>query len=169
MSQPFLAEIKLMSFGFPPKGYAFCDGQLLPINQNQVLFQLLGTTYGGDGQTNFALPNLQGRAPVHAPDVNSLGQSGGEETTSLTKDQMPQHAHTLYASATSASETDPTNHVVAKKARFGKDILAPANNPVPMASASLVSTGATQPHNNMQPYLTLTFVIALVGVFPSQN
>jgi microcystin-dependent protein len=169
MSTPFLAEIKLVSFSFAPKGYAFCDGQLFPINQNQALFSLLGTTYGGDGITNFALPNLQGRAPVHPSDTHPLGQSAGAETVALTQDQMPQHAHTLYASATSASATDPTNNAVAKKVRFGKDIFAAPQNLVRMNKNALVSKGATQPHDNMQPYLTLSFVIALVGIFPSRN
>jgi len=169
MSTPFLAEIKLVSFNFPPKGYALCNGQLLPINQNQALFSLLGTTYGGDGVTTFALPNLQGRAPVHFSATHPLGQSAGTETVALTQAQMPQHAHTLYASATSASSTDPSGRVVAKKARFGVDVFTPANHAVPMATNALVPIGATQPHGNMQPYLTLTFVIALQGVFPSQN
>jgi microcystin-dependent protein len=169
MSEPFLGEIKLVSFNFPPKGYALCNGQLLPINQNQALFSLLGTTYGGNGQTNFALPNLLGRAPVHFSGTHPLGQSAGTETIVLTGDQMPQHAHTLYASATSASQTDPTGNVVAKKAKFGVGVFAPSGNAVPMARAGLLPKGAAQPHNNMQPYLTLNFVIAMVGIFPSQN
>src|SRR5690349_17712694 len=135
MSTPFLGEIKLVSFNFAPKGYALCNGQVLPINQNQALFSLLGTTYGGNGQTTFALPNLQGRAPVHFSGTYPLGQSAGAETVTLTVAQMPQHTHTLYASATSASSTDPSGNVVAKKAKFGVDVFTPANNPVPMATA----------------------------------
>ena len=169
MSTPFLAEIKLVSFNFPPKGYALCNGQLLPINQNQALFALLGTTYGGDGVTTFALPNLQGRAPVHFSATHPLGESAGTETVTLNRAQMPQHAHTLSASATSASSTAPGNNVVAKKARFGAEVFGPANNPVPMARSALLPKGSTQPHNNMQPYLTLSFVIALQGIFPSRN
>jgi microcystin-dependent protein len=169
MSTPFLAEIKLVSFNFAPKGYAFCDGQLFPINQNQALFSLLGTTYGGNGTSNFALPNLQGRAPVHASVDHPLGESAGAESVALTTAQMPQHAHTLYASATSASSTVPTSNVIAKKRRFGLDDFAPAKDAVAMAAKALVSIGANQPHDNMQPYLTLNFVIALQGIFPARN
>jgi microcystin-dependent protein len=171
MAEPFLGEIKIVSFGFPPKGWALCNGQLLPINQNQALFSLLGTTYGGDGRTTFALPNLQGRAPVHRSSTWTQGQLAGEETHTLTSSEMPVHAHTLTASRDFANSTDPTGNVLGAKAgRFGKDIYAPATSLTALAPASIdTAVGGAGPHNNLQPYLTLNFVIALIGIFPSQN
>jgi microcystin-dependent protein len=174
MSTPFLAEIKIVSFNFPPKGWAFCNGQLLPINQNQALFALLGTNYGGDGRVNFGLPNLQGRTPIHFGSGGGLqnytiGQPGGSETITLNASQIPAHTHTLNASAAAASSTLPAGNVLAKKARFGKDVYAAPANLVAMNPFALAPTGGSQPHTNMQPYLTLNFVIALQGIFPSQN
>jgi microcystin-dependent protein len=174
MSEPFLGEIKIASFGFPPKGWALCNGQLLPINQNQALFSILGTTYGGDGRVNFALPNLQGRAPIHSGQGAGLqdyvlGEVGGSESITLSSAQVPIHSHALNASAASASSKLPTTNVLAKKARFGKDVYAGAAHLVPMSSAALTSVGGSQPHFNMQPYLTLNFIIALQGIFPSRN
>jgi microcystin-dependent protein len=174
MSEPFIAEVKIVSFNFPPKGWAFCNGQTLAISQNQALFSILGTTYGGNGTVAFALPNLQARSPIHygnGPGLTNyaLGQNGGTESVSLTPDQMPAHSHQAFASANSATTSVPTNAVVAKKARFGKDVFAPPGNPVPMRADALTPAGASQPHDNMQPYLTLNFVIALVGIFPSRN
>jgi microcystin-dependent protein len=175
VAEPYLAEIRMVSFNFAPKGWALCNGQLLPINQNQALFSLLGTTYGGDGRTNFALPNLQGRAPVHAgqgPGLSDyvLGTRSGQESVTLNPTQMPAHAHTLQASSTPASANDPAANVLAKKAKFGVDMYHDDTGTVaPMSPSALGSVGGSLPHDNMQPYLTLNFVIALTGIFPSRN
>lgn len=171
MAEPFLSEIRMVSFSFPPKGWALCNGQLLPINQNQALFALLGTTFGGNGQTNFALPNFQGRVPMHVGMGHTLGQPGGEQAHTLSSQELPAHDHALAASAAPASSASAANNVLAKKARFGRDAYAP---PEPgklaaMHGQALASTGGSQPHENMQPYLTLSFVIALQGIFPSRD
>jgi microcystin-dependent protein len=166
---PFIGEIKIVSFNFPPKNWAFCNGQLLPINQNQALFSILGTTYGGDGRVNFALPDLQGRMPVYAGNGIILGQKGGEQSVTLDITQIPAHAHSLFATSTLAGFANPAGHLVAAKPRGGKDIYAPPGNVVTLNSGALGPTGGSQPHNNMQPYLTLNFVIALQGIFPSRN
>lgn len=174
MSTPFLAEIKIVSFNFAPKGWALCNGQILPINQNQALFSLLGTTYGGDGRVNFALPNLQGRAPIHFGQGSGLGdymvgQVGGSEAVTLNSQDIPTHTHAVNASAAVASSKLPTGNVLAKKARFGKDVYAAPAHLVAMAPSALAPAGGSQPHTNMQPSLTLNFVIALQGIFPSRN
>jgi len=169
MSDPFLGEIKMVSFNFAPKGWALCNGQTLPINQNQALFALLGTTFGGNGQTTFALPNLQGRTPAHMSGAYILGQTGGEETHTLTQGEIP-HDHPLMASRDFANSVNPVNNLLGAKAgRFGKNIYAPAGNLTPLDARSVEAVGGGQPHNNMQPSLTLNFVIALTGIFPSQN
>lgn len=166
MGDPFLSEIRLMSFNFPPKGWALCNGQLLPINQNQPLFALLGTTYGGNGQTTFALPNLQGRVPIHATAGFNLGAQGGADAHTLTNAEMPQHTHFVNASASNGGTAIPTGAVLAD---------APGQvyaNPTSLTTArpnSLDAAGGSQPHTNQQPYLVLSFCIALVGVFPSPN
>jgi len=166
MSEPFLGEIKIVSFNFPPKGWAFCDGQLLPINQNQALFSILGTTYGGDGRVNFGLPNFQGRVPLHVGNGFNLGQSGGEQTHTLQTSELPTHAHGVAASS-SAGLLAPTN------AFFGESNQAayspPGSNGVAMNPAAVSVVGGSQPHQNMSPYLTLNFVIALQGIFPSRS
>jgi microcystin-dependent protein len=164
MSQPFIAEIKIISFNFPPKGWAFCNGQLLPINQNQALFALLGTTYGGNGQTSFALPNLQGRMPLHVGGGIALGQTASEVNHTLLISEMPSHTHAATGSSTTASVGDPTNNLWAT----GNSAYNPATNTT-MNSAALASAGSSSPHNNMPPYTVLNFCIALVGVFPSRN
>jgi microcystin-dependent protein len=175
MAQPYLAEIKMVSFNFAPKGWALCNGQLLAINQNQALFSLLGTTYGGDGRTTFALPDLQGRAPVHAGQGAGLsdyvlGARSGQESVTLNAPQMPAHAHTLQASATPASANDPAGNVLAKKAKFGVDMYHDDTGPVTqMRPSALSPAGGSQPHDNIQPYLTLNFVIAVQGIFPSRD
>ncbi len=169
VADPFLAEIRIVSFGFAPRGWALCNGQLLPINQNQALFALLGTTFGGDGSVNFALPNLQGRTPLHDGDGLVLGTAGGAESITLSAAELPAHTHTLYATADVASSAVPSGAVPAKKPRFGADIYAAPANPTPLAPGSLSSVGGSQPHTNMQPFLTLNFVIALGGIFPSPN
>jgi microcystin-dependent protein len=166
MATPYLSEIRLVSFNFAPKGWALCNGQLLPINQNQALFALLGTTYGGNGTTNFALPNLQGRVPIHMGDGFTLGQTGGEAAHTLVVNEMPGHTHTPVGTNNAADRHSPVNHTWAN---------APGNNAyATVANASMNSTaisdaGGSESHQNMQPYLTLNFIIALTGIFPSQN
>lgn len=170
MSEPFLGEIRTTSFGFAPRGWALCNGQLLQINTNQALFSLLGTTYGGNGINNFALPNLQGRAPMHFGGGVVLGQSGGEAAHVLTSGEMPVHSHALRATADFANSALPGNGVPAAKPRGGRDIYAPAGSAVtPLLPSAIASAGSTQAHDNMQPYLGLSFIIALQGIFPSPN
>ena len=169
VAEPFLAEIRIMSFQYAPKGWALCNGQLLPINQNQALFSLLGTTYGGDGRVNFALPNLQSRTPVHAGDGLTLGQTGGAEAVTLAQVELPTHTHGLVATADVTSSADPAGRVPAKKARFGSDVYGVPANPTTLAPGSVLPTGGNQAHLNLQPFLTLNFVIALQGIYPSQN
>jgi microcystin-dependent protein len=167
MAEPFLSEIRIMSFGFPPKGWALCDGQLLPINQNQALFSLLGTNYGGDGRVNFGLPDLQGRTPIHTGSGHTLGERGGEQAHTLSISEIPTHTHTLNGSASAGSQAIPSGALVAKA--------APANpysaptNPAAMNAGSITNTGGSQAHLNMQPFLVLSFCIALQGIFPSQT
>ncbi|HME69041.1 MAG TPA: tail fiber protein [Myxococcota bacterium] len=169
MSEPFLGEIRIFSFNFPPRGWAFCNGQLLAINQNQALFSILGTTYGGDGRTNFALPNLQTRVPLHFGQGIILGQQGGSEPVTLSIGQIPAHTHTLAASTDPAVDKLPTADALAKKARFGADVYAAAPAGTTLHPASLGNTGGSQPHENMQPFTVLNFAIALTGIFPSRN
>jgi microcystin-dependent protein len=165
MAEPFLSEIRIMSFGFAPKGWALCDGQLLAINQNQALFSLLGTTYGGDGRTNFALPNLQGRVPIHVGPGHPLGERGGEEGHTLSTAEMPMHSHSANAVNTNASVANPTGgYLAAANALYQP---APANTQ--LAPNTIASVGGSQAHENRQPFLTLSFAIALQGIFPSQN
>lgn len=179
MSEPFLSEIKIMSFNFPPKGWALCNGQLLPINQNQALFALLGTTYGGNGTTNFALPNIRGRTPIHTGNGHTLGEAAGSTSVTLTTQQLPQHIHQLQARNNAA---DLVNGALPGPAKSLAQAGAATANPPPavnlyaggnptatMGAASCSNTGGNQPHNNMMPYLTLNYCIALQGIFPSQN
>ena len=170
-TDPFLGEVMMISWNFPPKGWAFCNGQLLPINQNQALFALLGTTYGGDGRVNFALPNLQGRLPVHMGAGFTLGQLGGETAHTLTQSEMPQHIHTLIADTTLAPTAD--GNLPASNRRLAgsrnANLYGPAANLQAMSAAVVGNAGGSQPHDNMAPYLTINFVIALSGIFPSQN
>lgn len=165
MATPFLAEIKIISFGFPPKGWAFCDGQLLPINQNQALFSILGTTYGGNGQTTFGLPDLRGKVPFHGGNALVLGQTGGESAHTLNTSELPAHVHAAMASSNNADQVSPGGNFWAKGAASAYSATANAT----MSPLSLVSAGGSQPHENMSPYLVLNFVIALQGIFPSQN
>jgi microcystin-dependent protein len=166
MGTPFLGEIRPMSFNFPPRGWAQCNGQLLPINQNQPLFSLLGTTYGGDGRTTFALPNLRGRVPVGSGAGKNLGESAGSETVALTPSQIPQHIHTLSAMRTAATTGSPG--IFASSA----NIYGAAANLTPIGSTTnppTIRAAGSQPHANMMPFSVLNFCIALQGVFPSQN
>lgn len=168
MAEPFLAEIRLMSFQFPPKGWALCNGQLLPINQNQALFALLGTTYGGDGQVNFALPNLQGRVPIHRGSGHTLGEVAGEQAHTLSLGEMPSHTHSVNGTSAPAATSVPGTGVTLSTSVGAAAYQAPESL-VPMSDASLSPVGGSQPHVNMQPYLTVSFCIALQGIFPSQN
>jgi microcystin-dependent protein len=165
MAEPFLSEIRLFSFNFPPKGWTFCDGQLLPINQNQALFSLLGTTYGGDGRVNFGLPNLQGRTPIHTGQGHTLGELGGQQAHTLSIQEIPTHTHLMSASSQNANTTDPTGHVLAS----ASNLYEGATNLTSLQPGSMTSVGGSQAHLNMQPFLTLNFCIALQGIFPSQT
>jgi microcystin-dependent protein len=180
MSEPFLSEIKLVSFNFPPKGWALCNGQFLPINQNQALFALLGTTYGGNGQTTFALPNLRGRVPIHFDASHDLGEAAGSTSVTINQSQLPTHIHPLSARTDTvvpnSAGQDPENkfYAQAQVAQQGGNIAAvslyadPANL-VTLNPQSVSNVGGSQPHNNMMPYLVLNFIIALQGIFPSRN
>lgn len=170
MAEPFLSEIRIMSFNFAPKGWAFCSGQLLPINQNQALFSLLGTTFGGDGRVNFALPDLRGRTPIHVGGSHPLGQRGGDAAHTLSIAEIPTHAHSLIAStgqAGAATNAPATTRMLATS-NFSPGYSSPASLTA-MNAQSVGSVGGSQAHLNMQPYLSLSFCIALQGIFPSPN
>ncbi|HEU4414228.1 MAG TPA: tail fiber protein [Candidatus Angelobacter sp.] len=171
MSDQFVAEIRIFPFNFPPKGWAFCDGQLLPISQNTALFSLLGTTYGGDGKSNFALPNLQGSAPMQQGQgpglsLRDLGEVGGEQSVTLLQTEMPAHNHGAQAGA-GGGQPSPSGNVWASGLKTGPSLYsASGSNNVQMSPAALSISGGSQPHNNMQPFLALNFCIALLGIFP---
>lgn len=165
MSEPFLAEIRIVGFGFAPRGWAFCDGQMLPISQNQALYSLLGTMYGGDGRTTFALPDLRGRVPIHTGNGFHEGRWGGEEAHQLTVQEMPRHAH-LQGSGDRATERDPADRVLASRPRRGERIYA---EPGDLVGSGASQTGGGSAHSNMQPYLVVNFCIALQGLFPSRD
>jgi microcystin-dependent protein len=171
MSEPFIAEIRIFAGNFAPRGWAFCNGQLLPISQNTALFSLIGTTYGGDGRTTTALPDLQGRAPMHpgrGPGLTDkrLGERGGVEQVTLTEAQMPNHSHSLIGDDNDGDTTNPQNAAVGAGNQL---FAAPGAATTPMASQSLPMAGGSQAHNNMQPYLAMNFIIALVGLYPSRS
>lgn len=177
MSTPFVAQVNLFPFNFAPKGWAFCQGQLIPISQNTALFSLVGTLYGGDGKSTFALPDLQGAVPVHQGQgpglqIYDIGQSGGETEVALLESEMPAHNHTLFAESVAATTNSANGTLLAEgvggslRGRFTVNTYAPAGAATQLAPAQLGSTGANAPHNNLQPYLTLNWCIALQGVFP---
>ncbi len=171
MAEPFVAEIRIFGFNFAPTGWAFCDGQLLPISQNTALFSLLGTTYGGDGKSTFALPNLQGRAPMHPGQgpglsLHDLGESGGSDTVTLLTSELPGHGHALMASNQPAEDASPAGEALGRSVGAALYQTNTAQNLVAMAPEAVAPSGGGQPHNNLMPYLTLTFCIALQGVFP---
>ncbi|WP_386070138.1 phage tail protein [Tahibacter sp. UC22_41] len=170
MAEPFLAEVRIFSFVFAPRGWALCNGQLLPINQNQALFSLLGTTYGGDGRVNFALPDLRARLPVYIGGTSgfTLGQRGGEAAHTLTASETPQHFHTLQATASAASSNIAVGKVLATTSSSGYNTPT-AGALTTLIPAEVTNVGGSQAHNNMMPYLTLSFCIALQGIFPSQT
>ena len=165
MAEPFLSEIRVFSFNFAPKGWALCNGQLLPINQNQALFSLLGTTYGGDGRVNFGLPNLQGNTPIHMGGGHTLGERGGEQNHTLSVAEMPTHTHPLFASSANASQAAPANTIQAA----ANNAYTPPSALTAITPGTVTTVGGSQAHLNMQPFLTLNFSIALQGIFPSQN
>lgn len=165
MSTPYLAEIRIVSFNYPPKGWAFCNGQLMAINQNQALFSLLGTTYGGNGTTNFALPNLQGRVPIHVGNGFLQGQAAGETAHTLITSEMPIHTHSAIGSSNVADQGSPQGNYLALESSNAYSNSADSA----MASQALSLIGGSQPHDNMPPYLVLNFCIALQGIFPSRN
>jgi microcystin-dependent protein len=165
MSDAYIGEIRLMSFSVVPKGWTLCNGQLLPINQNQALFSLLGTTFGGDGTTTFALPNLQGRVPMHAGNNHERGEVGGQPQHTLILTELPQHTHVLNATNDAATETDPTNHVLGSTT----DPSYKSEYQSALGAATVSPVGGGQAHLNLQPTLTISFCIALVGIFPSRE
>lgn len=166
MAEPFLSEIRIFSFGFAPKGWAMCNGQLMPINQNQALFSLLGTTFGGDGRVNFALPNLQGKTPIHVGGGHVLGETGGEQAHTLSLSEMPQHTHVMSGTSTTGTLNVNVNNILGVSQT---PVYTGPQSLIPLNPASVTSIGGSQAHLNMQPFLTLTFGIALQGIFPSPN
>ena len=168
MAEPFLSEIRIMSFVFAPKGWALCNGQLLPINQNQGLFSLLGTTFGGDGRVNFALPDLRGRTPIHVGSGHTLGERGGEQAHTLSIAELPTHAH-VWSAVDIAATTSNNNPTVTLSNSVQSFLYSAASNLQAMAPNMVGNVGGSQAHLNMQPFLTLSFCIALQGIFPSPN
>ncbi len=171
MSEPFVGEIKVFAFSFPPRNYAACDGRLLPIAQNTALFSLLGTFYGGDGRTNFAIPDLRGRTPLHAGGSTPIGTRAGQESVTLTQTTMPAHNHSLLGSSQTATQRPVTNATFAKDTSLPVDFYAPASagSLVALSPRSLASVGGSQPHNNMQPFQVVNICIALFGIYPARN
>ena len=171
MAQPYVGEIRLFAGNFAPAGWMFCDGQLLPISENETLFQLIGTTYGGDGQSTFALPDLRGRVPIHqgtgGGGTYTLAQNGGVESVTLNVNQIPVHSHSFMATSSNANDANASGNVAAQVTAGFPYLNAPPT--VAMAASSIANTGGSQPHSNFQPYLCIEFIISLFGIFPSQN
>lgn len=167
MAEPFLSEIRIMSFVFAPKGWALCNGQLLPINQNQGLFSLLGTTFGGDGRVNFALPDLRGRTPIHVGSGHTLGERAGEQAHTLSIAELPQHTHVANATTSVSTTNNPGTGVMLAQSTASELYASGASNLQAMSPAAVTNVGGSQAHLNMQPFLTLSFCIALQGIFPS--
>ncbi len=165
MAQPYVGEIRMFAGNFAPAGWMFCEGQLLPISENETLFQLIGTTYGGDGQSTFALPDLRGRLPIHQGNGFILAETGGAEQVTLTVSQIPAHSHPMLATSSIASDTAPAGNVPAQTSTFDFYQTTPGSQA--MAPGSVASTGGSQPHTNFQPYLCVDFIISLFGIFPS--
>ena len=165
MAQPYVGEIRMFGGNFAPAGWMFCEGQLLPISENLTLFQLIGTTYGGDGQSTFALPDLRGRVPIHQGNGFILAQTGGAEQVTLTDQQIPIHSHPYLGTSTLANDANAINNVVAQVTAGFPYLNAAA--PIAMAPGSVGNTGGSQPHSNFQPYLCIDFIISLFGIFPS--
>jgi microcystin-dependent protein len=167
MAQPYVGEIRMFAGNFAPAGWMFCDGQLLPISENETLFQLIGTTYGGDGESTFALPNLQSRVPIHQGNGFILAEQGGVEDVTLTLQQIPTHTHSVQASLNAGNASAPANNLTAQNASV---TIYRAQDPVANMNAQAVSaSGGSQPHTNLQPYLTINFIISLFGIFPSPS
>jgi len=165
MTEPFLSEIRIMSFQFAPRGWALCNGQLLPINQNQALFALLGTTFGGDGRVNFALPDLRGLTPIHVGSGHTLGERGGEQAHTLSIAELPTHTHVANATSATGNASNPTGNVLAA----ANNLYTAPSNLTSLSPTTVANAGGSQAHLNMQPFLTLSFCIALQGIFPSAN
>jgi microcystin-dependent protein len=164
---PYLSELRLVSFNFAPKGWALANGQTLPINQNQAIYSLIGTTYGGDGRSTFQLPNLQGRVPIHTSSGFSLGKNGGEAAHTLTMTEIPNHSHSLQGINANQNSGNPANGFLANTG--SQSFYAPPSNLTPMFSGDIAMVGGNQPHPNQSPYLVMNWIIALNGIFPSQN
>ncbi|PXY44928.1 phage tail protein [Flavobacterium hydrophilum] len=172
MADPFVSEIRIFGFNFAPRGWAFCNGQILPLSQNTALFSLLGTTYGGNGQSNFALPDLQGRSPMHPGQgpglsLHDLGETGGSETVTLLESEIPAHSHKLSVTSLNSQSTTPANNSLGRGNPV--KVYASVGAAVTMGANSISPTGGSLPHNNMMPYLTMNFCIALQGVFPPRG
>jgi microcystin-dependent protein len=165
MAQPYVGEIRMFAGNFAPVGWMFCEGQLLPISENETLFQLIGTTYGGDGQSTFALPDLRGRIPIHQGNGFILAETGGAEEITLTVNQIPAHSHPMLASANTATQGTPSTNVLAQPTSI--DLYRAGDTSSPMAPQSVGPVGGSQPHTNFQPYLCVNFIISLFGIFPS--
>lgn len=169
MAQPYVGEIRMFAGNFAPAGWMFCEGQLLPISENETLFQLIGTTYGGDGVSTFALPDLRGRIPIHQGDGFILAETGGAEEITLTVNQIPAHSHPFLASTSSATSSGPDDHVPARLTVAGVFPYGTDNPLTALNSQAVSSVGGSQPHSNFQPYLCVDFIISLFGIFPSQT
>jgi microcystin-dependent protein len=167
MAQPYVGEIRMFGGNFAPAGWMFCEGQLLPISENETLFQLIGTTYGGDGESTFALPDLRGRIPIHQGSGFILAETGGDEEVTLGTNQMPAHSHPALASSATASQTTPQNNVLGTPTV--PDLYRASQPDTPLAAQTISLVGGSLPHNNFQPYLCVDFIISLFGIFPSQT